>query len=222
MLQLSRTMMTISLSHRGAHRAARWLAVLAAMAFVLFVGASAVAQPATAPSNRNDIVSEGVDRDGRVQLTVNKSTVIATRVAYKKVSIGNPEVADVTVMGPNNVLITAKRQGSTQLIVWDDNNKSQVADVMVGMDLDALQADLSGAFPGGKVQATSMNGAIALRGQVPDLKTAEQAVSMAQPYSPRVLNLLEVAGGQQVMLQVRFAEVSRRATNQLGVNFAMS
>src|SRR6185295_18223312 len=89
MLQLSRTMMRISLSHRGAHRAARWLAVLAAMAFVLFVGASAVAQPATAPSNRNDIVSEGVDRDGRVQLTVNKSTVIATRVAYKKVSIGN-------------------------------------------------------------------------------------------------------------------------------------
>src|SRR3712207_2478198 len=45
---------------------------------------------------------------------------------------------------------------------------------------------------------------------------------MAQPYSQKVLNLLEIAGGQQVMLQVRFAEVSRSATSQLGVNFAMT
>jgi pilus assembly protein CpaC len=125
-------------------------------------------------------------------------------------------------MGPNNVLLTAKKQGSTQLIVWDDNNQSYVADVIVGMDLDALQSDLKMAFPTANVQASSMNGAIALRGQVPDLKSAEQIAQMAQPYSPRVLNMLEVAGGQQVMLQVRFAEVSRRATNQLGVNFAMS
>src|SRR5207248_1041169 len=51
-------------------------------------------------------------------------------------------------------------------------------------------------------------------------KTAEQAATAAGPYSNKVLNFLEVGGGQQVMLQVRFAEVSRRATNALGVNFA--
>jgi pilus assembly protein CpaC len=181
---------------------------------------SASAQSAPTTQRANRLTAEGVDADGRVRLMVNKTAVVTTNQPFKQVSIGNPEVADVTVMGPNNVLITAKRQGSTQLIVWDDNNKSQVADVLVGMDLDGLQADLNGVFPGGKVQATSMNGAIALRGQVPDLKTAESMVAMAQPYSPRVLNMLEVAGGQQVMLQVRFAEVSRRATNALGVNFA--
>jgi pilus assembly protein CpaC len=125
-------------------------------------------------------------------------------------------------MGPNNVLITAKRQGSTQLIVWDDNNQSQVADVIVGMDLGALQTELNAAFVGTKVEAVSLNGAIGLRGQVSDLKTAESMAAMAQAYSPRVLNMLEIAGGQQVMLQVRFAEVSRRATNALGVNFAMT
>jgi pilus assembly protein CpaC len=153
---------------------------------------------------------------------VNKTSVITTPQPFKQVSIGNPEVADVTIMGPNNVLITAKRQGSTQLIVWDENNRSQVADVIVGMDLGALQTELNAAFPGTKVQAVSMNGAIGLRGQVSDLKTAESMAAMAQPYSQRVLNMLEVAGGQQVMLQVRFAEVSRRATNALGVNFAMT
>jgi pilus assembly protein CpaC len=179
------------------------------------------AKPATAPA-ANRLVADGVGADGKVRVMVNKTTVLTTTQPVKQVSVGNPEVADVSAIGPNNVLVTAKRQGSTQIIIWDDNNRSQVADVIVGMDLEALQSELSGAFPNSKISASSMNGAIALRGQIPDLKTAEQAVSMAQPYSPRVLNLLEVAGGQQVMLQVRFAEVSRRATNQLGVNFAMS
>ena len=196
-------------------------ATLGAAAFVFTPAAAHGAAPATAPA-ANRLVADGVGADGKVRVMVNKTTVITTTQPVKQVSVGNPEVADVSVIGPNNVLVTAKRQGSTQLIVWDDANRSQVADVIVGMDLEALQAELSGAFPNNKITASSMNGAISLRGQVPDLKTAEQAVSMAQPYSPRILNLLEVAGGQQVMLQVRFAEVSRRATNQLGVNFAMS
>ena len=183
--------------------------------------AGSTAAPATT-QRANKLVAEGVGQDGRVRLMVNKTTVITTTQPVKQVSVGNPEVADVTVLGPNSVLVTAKRQGSTQFIVWDDQNKSQVADIIVGMDLEALQSELSAAFPGVKVEATSMNGAIGLRGQVPDLKTAEFIVNIAQPYSARVINMLEVAGGQQVMLQVRFAEVSRRATNALGVNFAVS
>jgi len=187
-------------------------------------GSSASTASGAAPTTQraNRLVAEGVGPDGRIRLMVNKTSVITTTQPFKQVSIGNADVADVTVMGPNNVMLTAKKQGTTQLIVWDDKDHSQVADVSVGMDLEALQLDLSSAFPGAKVEALSMNGAIGLRGSVPDLKTAESMVTMAQPYSPRVLNMLEVAGGQQVMLQVRFAEVSRRATNQLGVNFAMS
>ena len=181
-----------------------------------------VASAAPTTQRANQLEAEGVGADGTVRLMVNKTSVITTRAPFKQVSIGNPEVADVTIMGPNNVLITAKRQGSTQLIVWDDQNQSQVADVIVGMDLGALQTELNAAFVNTKVQAVSLNGAIALRGQVADLKTAESMAAMAQAYSPRVMNMLEIAGGQQVMLQVRFAEVSRRATNALGVNFAMS
>jgi pilus assembly protein CpaC len=111
--------------------------------------ASSTAQAAPTTQRANRLTAEGVDADGRVRLMVNKTAVVTTNQPFKQVSIGNPEVADVTVMGPNNVLITAKRQGSTQLIVWDDNNKSQVADVLVGMDLDALQSDLNGVLPGG-------------------------------------------------------------------------
>ena len=199
------------------------LAVTLGAAALVFAPAAAIGAPApsTAPA-ADRLVADGVGADGKVRVMMNKSTVITTTQPVKELIVGNPDVADVTVINEKSVLVTAKKPGSTQLIVRDDNNRSLVADVIVGMDLEALQSELSDAFPNVKITAASMNGAIALRGQVPDLKVAEQAVSLAQPYSPRVLNLLEVAGGQQVMLQVRFAEVSRRATNALGVNFAAS
>ena len=176
---------------------------------------------ATQPTGGAPLMAKGVAADGKVRLMVNKTVVVTTTQPVKQVSVGNPDIAEVNPIGPNSVLITAKKPGTTQLIIWDDDNRSQIADVIVGMDLDALQGELSAAFPSAKITAHSMNGAIGLRGQVPDLQTAEQAMSIAQPYG-KTLNLLEIAGGQQVMLQVRFAEVSRRATNALGVNFAMS
>lgn len=167
------------------------------------------------------LVADAVDADGKLRLGANQSVVIATTMPVRQLSVGNPAVADVNPVGPNEVLVTAKKQGSTQLIIWDDENRSQVADIIVETDLSTLQGELSAAFPNAKITAHNMNGAIGLRGQVPDIEAAGQAMSIAESYG-RTINLLEVAGGQQVMLQVRFAEVSRRATNALGVNFAMS
>ncbi len=199
------------------------LALLATVAPATAQAIDPTTRPATTrPAPMHRLIGEGLSEDGRVKLTVNKSTVITTTQPYKQVSIGQPEVADVNMIGPNNILVTAKKAGTTQLIIWDDQNRSQVADVVVDMDLDALQSDMNSMFPGTKIQVSSMNGSVALRGRVPNLTVAEQAANMASPYSPRVLNFLEVAGGQQVMLQVRFAEVSRRATSALGVNFSMT
>ena len=185
--------------------------------------AGATTRPATAaPAAANRLVADGLDADGKVRVTVNKTVVLTTTQPYKQVSVGSPDIADVNLIGPQNILVTAKKAGSTQLILWDDNNRSQVADVIVGMDLEALQTELNTAFPGSKITVTAMNSSLALKGTAPDLKTAEQAATMAAAYSPRVMNMIEVAGGQQVLLQVRFAEVSRKATNALGVNFGIA
>jgi pilus assembly protein CpaC len=72
-------------------------------------------------------------------------------------------------------------------------------------------------FPDARIEVASANGTIVLRGVVPTLTVAQQAEQVAAPYG-NVLNFLEVSGGQQVMLQVRIAEVSRAATSALGVN----
>jgi pilus assembly protein CpaC len=185
---------------------------------------TAATQPAVqnAPSGRATLVSDGTNKEGKIQLTMNKTTVLTTARPYKSVSVGQPEIADVTPVSPTNILLTAKKPGTTQVIVWDDQNRTQVMDISVAMDLDALGSQLTAMFPGTKIEVTALSGSIALRGKVPDVTVAEQAVSAASAYGVKVLNFLEVGGGQQVMLQVRFAEVSRSATSQLGINFAMS
>jgi pilus assembly protein CpaC len=184
--------------------------------------AVAAAAPTTMPANATKLVAEGVGADGKIHLAVNKTVQIVTTQPYKTVSIGSSDIADVNPVGANTLIVTAKKMGSTQLIIIDDGGHSQVADIIVGLDVEALQTELNTAFPAAHIQVAAMNGAISLRGQVPDLKTAEQAANMAGTYGTRVLNMLEVAGGQQVLLQVRFAEVNRKATNQLGVNFGFT
>ena len=173
----------------------------------------AIGQPVPEP-----LVTKGVGADGMIRLMVNKSTVLTTRVPYKRVSVAQPDVADVSLVGPSEVLLTAKKPGSTQLILWDDLDRSQVIDVVVGFDLRLLEAQVKSMFPKATVVLESANGSIVLRGRVADLNTAQQIAAVAAPYGTSVLNFLEVSGGQQIMLQVRFAEVDRSISQGFGFN----
>lgn len=199
-------------------RLAKAVLAFGVTAVTLFSGLQSAVAQQTPSRTDSAIVADGTDTNGRLKLTVNKSAVITTKVPYKRVSVGQPDIADVNPIGPGNILVTAKKIGSTQLIVWDDNDHSQVIDVAVEFDLQAMQDQLKAMFPDSKIEVSTLNGAIALRGHVPNAKTAEQAMAVAAPFSEHVLNFLEVSGGQQVMLQVRFAEVSRSATSALGIN----
>jgi pilus assembly protein CpaC len=178
---------------------------------------AAVSQPQSAPRNTGAIVDMG-NRDGTIKLMVNRSTVLKTRVPFKNVSISQPDVADVSLVGPQDILLTAKKPGNTQLIIWDDEDRSQVLEVTVDVDLHVLETQMTRMFPDSRIEVTSLNGTIALRGRVPNLQVAEQATEVAAPFGEKVLNFLEVSGGQQVMLQIRFAEISRSASTNLGFN----
>lgn len=209
---------------------ARILAALSVLLIATSAAAAAAAasarQPTTAPaaggSGDTALIADGLNAEGRIRLIAGKSSVVNTKVPYRQVSIGQPDVADVNPIGPTTVLVTGKKAGTTQLILWDDNNRSQVVDVTVVFDRNGLQDAMQQMFPNASIEVTSAGDAIILRGQVPNIQIAEQAVALATPYSQRVMNFLEVAGGQQVMLQVRFAEVSRSATSALGVNLGFT
>jgi pilus assembly protein CpaC len=184
--------------------------------------APAANAPAASGSAPDQIIAQGLDANHQLRLMVNRHAVLNTSVPYAKVSTGQPEVADVTPVGTTSILVTAKKPGNTQLIVWDDDNRTQVVDVVVTFDLAALQEQYKSTFPAAEIQVSSLNGAISLRGRVPSLEVAQQVEEMAKPFAGKVLNFTEVSGGQQVSLAVKFAEVSRSASNQLGFNFGYS
>jgi pilus assembly protein CpaC len=187
---------------------------------VMFGAVSSAAGQTTKPAGPS-VVTEGVGQDGKLRLVVNRSQLITTK-GHKRVNVAQPEIADVNLISPTALLVTAKKPGSTQIIIWDDNEKAQVLEVIVDFDLIALNDSFKQQFPNAKIEATAANGSIMLRGRAPNLDAAEQAAQLAAPFASqggKVLNFLEIAGGQQVMLQVRFAEVSRTASTQLGVNF---
>jgi pilus assembly protein CpaC len=211
------------------HRAAFLLATVGTIVLLGggVVGADApdtTANPATtqpvvqAPTTRPSFVTDGLGADGNLDLVSGKTVVLTTRAPFKRMSIGQPDVADVNPIGPSNILVTAKKAGSTQLIIWDDQDRSQVIEISVQLDLAAVKRQIRSAFPDAHIEADALSDTILLRGQVASAQVAEQIVEMASAYG-KVHNFLEVSGGQQVMLQVKFAEVSKKAEKDLGVNF---
>jgi pilus assembly protein CpaC len=197
--------------------------VFVAVALFALAPAWTGAQTAPAPAaNGTPLIASGIGEDGSVKLGVNKSAVIVLNRPQKRISIGEPSVVDVNGVTPTRLLLTARKAGTTQVIVWDDQDRSQTIDVLVQTELGGFRQTLDRMFPGNKIEANVTEDTVLLTGHVSSLQQAQQAEAMAAPYGKKVVNLLEISGGQQVMLQVRVAEVSKTAIQSLGVNFGFS
>jgi len=109
------------------------------------------------------------------------------------------------------------------LIVWGPTDRTQY-DIVVEPGISVLQQQLQQLFPGENIQVGFSDQAIILSGSVSSNAVMLRAGEIALATSPKlkVINMLQLPGGsesQQVMLQVRFAEVNRRALTEAGVNF---
>jgi len=177
-----------------------------------------VPAPTTAPASDStaDFI-EGLPPDGKLHLLVGRSVVLKTRTPYKRVSVSNPDVLADNEVDATGILVRGNTAGKTQIILWDDHDHNHAVDVVVDYDLPGIRALLKQEFPEADIVPSGANDAIVLKGRVPTLVLAEQATDMVGHYG-KVLNFMQISGGQQVMLKVRFAEVSRTAESQLGFN----
>jgi pilus assembly protein CpaC len=158
-----------------------------------------------------------------LELVKGKSLVIDTRSTLKRVSLADPEVADARVVSPQQLYLTGKAVGATNLTLWTENDAIfAVYDLVVSPDLTRLKAKLHEILPGEDIRVTTAHDAITLFGKVSSTAKIDQALEVANAFAPeRVVNLLQVAGVHQVMLEVRVAEMSRSITKRLGFNFAV-
>ena len=186
------------------------------------VAASAAALIAAQPATAQVSVADGFGA-GELAVPVNKSQILRSDRAYSKALIGNPEIADIVPISDTSVYVLGKKAGTTSLTLYDRANRLiAVVDVVVGPDVMTLKRELSELLPNGQVSARMSNEAVILEGMVRNAVDADRAVQVAETYAPgKVVNLLSLGSSQQVMLEVRFAEVKRSALAQIGVDWGV-
>jgi pilus assembly protein CpaC len=156
---------------------------------------------------------------GSVEVPVNKSQVITADRPIARAMIGNDEIADIFPISDRSVYVLGKQLGTTSLTLYDrSNNVLAVMDVAVGPDVIGLRSQVEQLLPDEQIDAHISNQSIVLSGTVSSAGAADRAVQLARAYAGNnVVNLMSLGGSQQVMLEVRFAEINRSVGKDLGV-----
>jgi pilus assembly protein CpaC len=156
-----------------------------------------------------------------LRVMVGKSLLINTTERLKRISVTDPSVAFATVITPTQILVHGRTPGEVSLLIWDELERSRSFDLRVDVDVSACAEEEHRVFPDEQISVTPSRAAIVLSGHVSTEDVAKRAGELASAYSPKVVNVLTFGpvGAQEVLLQVKFAEVDRSALTQLGVNF---
>jgi pilus assembly protein CpaC len=155
-----------------------------------------------------------------VQLVSGKSSVVMVASDALRVSVGNPEVGDVMLLNPREIYLLGKKPGSTNLMVWTKDGNTTVMDVSVTLDVQNLRSQLRQLMPSEKNLVVEVLGeTVVLGGVVSDPIKLQRLVSLAEALTDgkKIINLMRVEGSQQIMLEVKVAEISRTLLNQLSV-----
>jgi pilus assembly protein CpaC len=156
-------------------------------------------------------------------IAVNKSVTIPVSRPFSSAVVGSPEIADAVPLTDRALYIQAKKIGTTNVSIYDENMRLiKVVDVEVAFDTGNLQSKIRASTGNTGIRVSNDNGQVVLSGTASDAVTADKAFNLAKAWAPNgtVINALTVASPQQVMLKVRFLEVSRTAGRQLGINWA--
>ena len=157
----------------------------------------------------------------RLVVTVNKSRTIRTNRPFARAVVAAPEIADVLPMSNQAIYIQAKKIGTTNLSIFDENARMiEVIDLEVTVDTATIQQKIAASGSRG-IRVSARGGQVMLTGLAADTIAADRALSVARGLAPEgvVVNAMEIAPPQQVMLEVRFLEVQRTAERDVGVNW---
>ena len=192
----------------------RTLAAIAAIATVIALPSASDAQaPPPTPIQQ-------------IHLGTGGSTVLTTDFPIRRIAVTNAAIANATVVEPQEILLDGKSPGTVSLIIWGDDGRRQY-DVVVDPPPSPLQQQIRALFPDEPVQVAISEDAIVLAGRPSSNTVALRIAEIAAKSSAKsqVINLMQLPGAaesQQVMLQVRLAEVDHRALTELGASLFTS
>ena len=210
-----------------------WL-MIASVVFSASVAALSQDQPATQPvpapaQQPEQTQASGPGASGPqgepqgaapLRVLVGKSLLINTTERLKRISVTDDAIADAIVVTPTQILVHGRAAGEVSLLIWDELERSRSFDLRVDVDVRTAAEEERRVFPDEQITVSPSRSAIVLSGHVSTEDVSKRAGLIAEAYSKNVVNVLTFGpvGAQEVLLEVKFAEVDRSAITQLGIN----
>jgi len=172
-----------------------------------------VATVTGAPASAQVFITEP---EGALSLASGTSAVLVSDIAFNRVSMADPAVAEAVVVSPTEVLINGRSLGTTTFVVWDTVGTRHIYGVEVTADAPALERSLTTLFPDEDIAVSARGNTLILSGRVSSAFVARRALELADASGALVVDNLQTPAPSQILLHVRFAEVSRSALESLG------
>ncbi len=204
-----------------------FLLALAAAGTLLFAASGAVAGPGD-DGGMVRVISvsthEGQPVHKVLTLGLNKAAIVQIDADARDVLVANPDIVDAVVRTPRRIFLLAQKVGQTNAFFFDASGRQILSiDIRVERDVTDLAAMIRKDMPDSRIKVSAMNDNVVLTGQVASAQLSTRAQDIAARFAgdpAKVVNMLQITGGQQVMLKVRIAEVQRQVAKQLGIDLA--
>jgi pilus assembly protein CpaC len=236
--------------------AALTLSAAHAQTAAIIKGKTAATSPPLAASSSSELAVVGP----ALELIIGKSTLMRLPSAIERISVGNPSIADVSLISPTELYLLGKAHGSTNLLIWRKGGATTAIDVNVSIDSARMEKKLRELMPDETgIRVRPAADSVILTGVVSSAAKAKYAEDIANAFvrdinrsldlpvtagdakvkagsalaiksdaggqgdskaSAKVINLLQIAQAQQVMLEVKIAEVSKSLIDKLGASAA--
>ncbi|KJV05889.1 type II and III secretion system protein family protein [Methylocucumis oryzae] len=178
--------------------------------------------------------------DNALRVTLNKSRFVELKTHTDSFTVANPEIADIELLDENHLYVLGKHLGTTNLTLNNSKlNQYESINIEVTHDIDGLKAKLHELLPTESPSVYSSQGSIVVAGQVSSAEKMDNILAIAktflqsdrskpEEYSTNeksngvgLINMMQVGGPQQVMLEVKVAEMNRTLGKELNVDFNM-
>ena len=157
-------------------------------------------------------------------LGLNKAAIIELDTNAKDVLVSSPDIVDAVVKTPRRIFLLGTKTGQTNAFFFDAAGHQVLAlDIQVEKDVTDLEKLMKADLPNSAIKVSAMNDNVVLTGSVGSALESTRAADLAATFTgdpKKVVNMLRVADGQQVMLKVRISEMQRQIAKQFGVNIA--
>jgi pilus assembly protein CpaC len=156
-------------------------------------------------------------------VTVGKSLVLDNAMNIQRISLANGDLAEAVAVNPREVLINGKAPGETSLLIWQQGGPRLLFDLTVRPSttrLEEVRGQLAKELPGQDVSVYLEGDNVFVHGTAKDMVSADRAAVMAATLG-KVVNLLHVTTPveePQILIKVRFVDVDRSMSSQLGFN----